>query len=162
MDQHNNSNRWHITYHFVWRPMRAKACLTDEIASRLAALIEEKVKEQEFSALKAHLGIENYSWPNLEQRARTQDLQQLYASVYWFFSEDTHVTSYGLERVFSKSKGTVAFNTNLDLSNLDIEIQTAYASYLELINLCSEKLGFPPQKELGKFKSSEMMIPKTK
>src|SRR5215467_3950359 len=47
MEQHNISNRWHITYHFVWRPMRAKACLTDEIASRLAALIEEKVKEQE-------------------------------------------------------------------------------------------------------------------
>ena len=48
MEQHNNSDRWHITYHFVWRPMRAKACLTEEIARRLAALIEEKAKEQEF------------------------------------------------------------------------------------------------------------------
>ena len=51
MEQHNISNRWHITYHFVWRPMRAKACLTDEIASRLAALIEEKAKEQELHTI---------------------------------------------------------------------------------------------------------------
>ncbi len=48
MEQHNNSDKWHITYHFVWRPMRAKACLTEEIARRLAALIEEKAKEDEF------------------------------------------------------------------------------------------------------------------
>jgi putative transposase len=31
--------------------MRAKACLTEEIASRLAALIEEKAKEQEIHAI---------------------------------------------------------------------------------------------------------------
>jgi len=48
MEQHNNPNPWHITYHFVWRPMRAKACLTEEIARRLQALIEEKAHEQEF------------------------------------------------------------------------------------------------------------------
>jgi putative transposase len=48
MEQHNNSSAWHITYHFVWRPMRAKACLTEEIARRLKALIEEKAHEQAF------------------------------------------------------------------------------------------------------------------
>jgi putative transposase len=48
MEQHNKPNAWHITYHFVWRPMRAKACLTEEIAERLRALVEEKADEQAF------------------------------------------------------------------------------------------------------------------
>ena len=34
---------WNITYHFVWAPMRAKPCLTGEVAERLAELITEKV-----------------------------------------------------------------------------------------------------------------------
>jgi len=71
------------------------------------------------------------------------------------------MTSPGLDRFLSNVKGSVAFSTKLDLNRLDIEIQTAYASYLELINLCSDGLGFPAQEELEKFKSSEMMIPKT-
>src|SRR5215831_1755467 len=48
MEQHNKPTAWHITYHFVWRPMRAKACLTEEIAERLRALVEEKADEQAF------------------------------------------------------------------------------------------------------------------
>lgn len=43
MDIHNSEpEEWHITYHFVWGPMRAKACLVGEVASRLQALVEEK------------------------------------------------------------------------------------------------------------------------
>lgn len=48
MDIHNSSQEWQITYHFVWGPMRAKSCLTGEIARRLEALIAEKAREQEF------------------------------------------------------------------------------------------------------------------
>jgi len=48
MDQHNKSSEWHITYHFVWGPMRAKPCLIGEIAQRLQALIEEKAREEDF------------------------------------------------------------------------------------------------------------------
>ena len=48
MDQQNFSRNWHITYHFVWGPMRAKACLTGEIAKRLQALLEEKAREEQF------------------------------------------------------------------------------------------------------------------
>ena len=33
-----------ITYHFVWGPMRAKACLRGEAAERLDALIRETVR----------------------------------------------------------------------------------------------------------------------
>jgi putative transposase len=35
----------HLTYHFVWGPMRAKPCLRDEAAVRLEELIREKAKE---------------------------------------------------------------------------------------------------------------------
>jgi putative transposase len=36
---------WHITYHFVWAPMRAKPCLVNEIAARLEELIAQKTEE---------------------------------------------------------------------------------------------------------------------
>jgi putative transposase len=38
----------YITYHFVWQPMRAKPCLTGEVARRLRALVEERATELEF------------------------------------------------------------------------------------------------------------------
>ena len=48
MDIHDSSDEWRITYHFVWGPMRAKPCLTGQIAQRLEALIEERTSAQEF------------------------------------------------------------------------------------------------------------------
>lgn len=42
MDIHDYPHEWYITYHFVWAPMRAKACLHEEVARRLEALIAEK------------------------------------------------------------------------------------------------------------------------
>lgn len=49
MERQDNSNAWHITYHFVWSPMRAKACLSGEIARRLEELIRQRAADQEFS-----------------------------------------------------------------------------------------------------------------
>jgi putative transposase len=48
MDIQNSPDDWHITYHFVWQPMRAKACLTDEVAQRLRALLEERAAQLQF------------------------------------------------------------------------------------------------------------------
>jgi putative transposase len=48
MEQQNSSSAWHITYHFVWGPMRAKACLVGEIAARLQDLIAERADGLEF------------------------------------------------------------------------------------------------------------------
>lgn len=49
MDIHDNATQtWHITYHFVWGPMRAKPCLINEVAERLQGLIEEKAAGLEF------------------------------------------------------------------------------------------------------------------
>lgn len=48
MDIQSNPDVWYITYHFVWQPMRAKPCLTDEVARRLRALVEERAQELEF------------------------------------------------------------------------------------------------------------------
>ena len=44
----DQSNDWRITYHFVWQPMRAKACLTGEVAERLRALLEERASQLQF------------------------------------------------------------------------------------------------------------------
>lgn len=41
----------YITYHFVWQPMRAKACLTDEVAERLQELLQERVEELRFEPI---------------------------------------------------------------------------------------------------------------
>ena len=44
----DRSNDWRITYHFVWQPMRAKACLTGEVAERLRALLDERAGQLQF------------------------------------------------------------------------------------------------------------------
>jgi putative transposase len=44
----DRNNDWRITYHFVWQPMRAKACLTGEVAERLRALLEERAGQLQF------------------------------------------------------------------------------------------------------------------
>lgn len=48
MERQDYSETWHITYHFMWGPMRAKPCLIGEIARRLEALIEERAQGLEF------------------------------------------------------------------------------------------------------------------
>ena len=48
MDIQNYHESWSITYHFVWGPMRSKACLIGEIVERLQALIQEKAGSVEF------------------------------------------------------------------------------------------------------------------
>jgi putative transposase len=48
MDIQNIPGFSSITYHFVWQPMRCKPCLTDEVARRLRALVEERADELEF------------------------------------------------------------------------------------------------------------------
>ena len=51
MDIHDFSQSWHITYHFVWGPMRSKSCLVGEIAERLQELIREKATDRSFEPL---------------------------------------------------------------------------------------------------------------
>src|SRR6185437_10484553 len=48
MDIQHSDEPWYITYHFVWGPMRSKACLVGDIASRLQALVEEKADTLSF------------------------------------------------------------------------------------------------------------------
>ncbi len=48
MDIQHTPDVSYITYHFVWQPMRAKPCLTGEVARRLRALVEQRATELEF------------------------------------------------------------------------------------------------------------------
>lgn len=48
MNIHNSSEEWTIMYHFVWQPMRSKACLTDEVQARLRGLVEEHREDLAF------------------------------------------------------------------------------------------------------------------
>jgi putative transposase len=45
MDIQDYPDAWYITYHFVWGPMRSKACLVGAIAKRLQELIAEKASQ---------------------------------------------------------------------------------------------------------------------
>lgn len=45
MDIQKYSIHHRLTYHFVWSPMRCKACLCGAAGSRLAQLLEQKVEE---------------------------------------------------------------------------------------------------------------------
>jgi REP-associated tyrosine transposase len=45
MDKQDYPATWRITYHFVWAPMRAKACLVGEVAQRLEELIGERAQD---------------------------------------------------------------------------------------------------------------------
>lgn len=52
MDIHDIPPSWHITYHFVWAPMRAKPCLIEEVAERLEDLIEQKADVLQFGLVR--------------------------------------------------------------------------------------------------------------
>ena len=118
--------------------------------------LRESLK-QEVSEEENRLGEKNAKWPSVEQRARRAGLDEYYPTVFYLFSQDNHMSVDGLFRFLKNVNGATAFNTALDLSDLDQEIQTAYTYYLQFINLCSEWLGFPTEEELKKFNSPEML-----
>jgi hypothetical protein len=161
---------------------RARAYIRDATRSRLTALkrilrlLEQKKApsmaevnmiesykelklslEQTLSERQRLLGKENVTWPNLEQRAKGEKSEEMYATVFWLFSEDTHMTAEGLNRYLRNIEGGIAMTTELDLSTLDQEIQTAFVSYIAFINTCSQKFGFPAEEELREFNNSEML-----
>lgn len=113
--------------------------------------------EQELSEQQNLLGRENITWPNIEQRAKKGNSDELYATVFGYFSDDTHMTAESLSRFLREVDGGAAFTAELDLSVLDQEIQTAFVYYLGFINTCSQKLGFPAEEELEEFNNSEML-----
>jgi sugar/nucleoside kinase (ribokinase family) len=113
--------------------------------------------EQELSEQESRLGANNVNWPRIVDRAVIGNCDEMYATVFWHFSQDTHMTADSLDRFAKEVDGGIAFTTKPDLSDLDLEIQSAYAYYFIFINLCSEKLGFPAEEELRKFHDSEML-----
>ncbi len=113
--------------------------------------------EQELSEQESRLGANNVNWPRIVERAVRGNCDEMYATVFWYFSQDTHMTADSLDRFAKEVDGGIAFTTEPDLSDLDQEIQTAFAYYLVFINICSQKLGFPTEEELKEFNNSEML-----
>ncbi len=155
---------------------RARAFILDAKRSRLRALtrilrlleqkktpaMEEVNTIENYKKLKLSLeqelsGKEHIKWPNLELRAKAVNAEELYATVIWSFSEDTHMTAEGLNRYLRSIEGGIGVLVGLDLSELDRQVQTAYISYLALLNTCSQHLGFPTHEELQSFNSSDMV-----
>jgi hypothetical protein len=62
-----------------------------------------------------------------------------------------------LFRFLEEVNGVTVFTTELDLSDLDQEIQSAYVYYLQFIILYSQNLSFPTEEELQRFNSSDML-----
>jgi hypothetical protein len=113
--------------------------------------------EQELFEQQNLLGRSNITWPTLEQRAKRGDSEELYATVFGYFSQDTHMTADSIDRFISEVNAGSVFTAELDLSALNQEIQTAFAYYLIFITICSEKLGFPAQEELKEFTHSDIV-----
>jgi hypothetical protein len=113
--------------------------------------------EQERAEQRSRLGANNVEWPNIADRAVRGSCDEMYATVFWQFSQDTHMTADSLDRFAQEVDGEIAFTTEPDLSNLDQEIQTAFIYYLQIITLCSQNLGFPTEEELQIFTSSKML-----
>jgi hypothetical protein len=113
--------------------------------------------EKEISDSESLFGKENILWPNLEQRAQKGNSEEIYATAFWLFSESSHMTAEGLNRFLRDNDGVITMTTELDLTRLDQEIQTAFVSYIAFLNTCSQKLGFPPENELEEFNKSEML-----
>jgi uncharacterized protein DUF5677 len=138
--------------------------LEQEKASSMAAISSiESYKElraslkQEVSEEENHLGKENASWSSVEQRAKKAGLEEYYPTVFYLFSQDNHMSVDSLFSFLEEVNGVTVFTTELDLSDLNQEIQSAYIYYLQFINLCSERLGFPTEEELNEFSNSEML-----
>jgi hypothetical protein len=111
--------------------------------------------EQELAEQQNLLGRENVTWPTIERRAIGGNSEELYATVFGYFSQDTHMTAESLTRFLREVDGIAEFTTEPDLSILDQEIQTAFAYYLIFINICSQNLCFPTEEELKEF----MVVP---
>lgn len=125
---------------------------TLENYKELQLSLEREISEEEKS-----LGNKKTNWPNLEQRANAVNSEEIYATVIWLFSEEVHMTAEGLNRFFTNIEGRIAIPTELDLSEFDQQIQTAYALYFDFINTCSQRFGFPTEEELRVLNSSEML-----
>jgi hypothetical protein len=113
--------------------------------------------EQELSEQESRLGANNVNWPRIVDRAVKGNCDEMYATVFWHFSQDTHMTTDSLDRFAKEVDGGIAFTTEPDLSDLDQELQTVFIYYLQFIDFCSEKLGFPAEEELKEFHNSEML-----
>ncbi len=113
--------------------------------------------KQEVSEDENRLGEKNAKWPSIEKRAKIAGLEEYYLTVFYFFSQDNHMSVDGLFRFLKEVNGVTVFTTELDLSDLDQEIQSAYVYYLQFIILCSQNLGFPTEEELQRFNSSDML-----
>ncbi len=155
---------------------RARAFILDGTRSRLRALtrllrlLEQKkapameevntiedYKKQKLSLEQELAGKEHLKWPKLEDRAKAVNSEEMYATVFWLFSEDTHMTAEGLNRYLKSIEGGIGMLVGLDLRELGRQVQTAYVSYIAFINTCSQRFGFPTEEELRKFNSSEML-----
>lgn len=119
----------------------------------------EKYKELKLSLEQDLAEQDNIRWPTLEQRAKEVNAEELYATVIWSFSEETHMTAESLNRYLRSIEGGISMLVGLDLGELDRQIQTAYVSYLACLNTCSQYLGFPMQEDLQNFNSSDMVPP---
>jgi hypothetical protein len=155
---------------------RARAFILDGTRSRLGALtrllrlLEQKkapameevntiedYKKQNLSLEQELAGKEHLKWPKLEDRAKAVNSEEMYAIVFWLFSEDTHMTAEGLNRYLKSIEGGIGMLVGLDLRELGRRVQTAYVSYIAFIHTCSQRFGFPTEEELRKFNSSEML-----
>ena len=115
--------------------------------------------ETELLGFKNQYGEDNLVWPNLEQRARMSNSEELYATVIWLLSLDSHLTARGLDRFMKeKEDGGVIIDLGQDLSRISLHLTTIYITYMALLNECSTRLDIPLKKDLEQFDNLQVPL----
>lgn len=111
--------------------------------------------EQELNQTEAQYGRDSIRWPSLEERARTSNTEELYATAFWLLSLDAHMTARGLDRFMREGENNnLIIELGQDLSRVYMHLRTAYISYLALLNESSNMLKVPSRQELDRFELS--------
>lgn len=112
----------------------------------------QKEIEAELTELETQHGTKNLIWPDLKQRAKKSNNEELYATAIWLLSLDTHLTARGLDRfIKEKPDGGVIVDLGQDLSRASLILTTIYTTYMALLNECSQRLGCPQKTVIKPF-----------
>jgi len=107
--------------------------------------------DKELADLEAKYGKVTVGWPSIEQRAQKGDSEELYATAFWWFSQDEHLTTRGLDKYMKTEDGKLYFDFGHDLTLLYSFISMAIVYYVSLLNEVSKLTGHPNPSELERF-----------
>jgi hypothetical protein len=108
---------------------------------------------RELAQMETRYGKDDLKWPSIERRAELGDSEELYATAFWLFSQDEHLSTRGLDRFMRQRGGSIYFDLGHDLERLDSFVGMACVYYLAFLGELSDRAGHPSRRELERFNS---------